>query len=178
LRLFFAVPVPPLPGLTAVRDALAARLPRARWSPPENFHITLKFLGETSEALVPALAEAAEKAARSAAPFEVSLEKFGGFSSPRGGALWAGCGDGREALAALAARLDAAAEALSFPKESRRFTPHVTLARLPRKTPADADPPSPSFGRFRAGSLALYESVSAPGGVRYVPLRSFPLSGI
>ncbi|MBI2238318.1 MAG: RNA 2',3'-cyclic phosphodiesterase [Actinobacteria bacterium] len=100
LRLFVAVDVP-----ESVREMLAGavaswreRYPRARWVPPENWHLTLKFLGSTWPRLVEWVKESVAEVARSSAAFESRLDGLGAFRSPRQArVLWAGLEEGVQA---------------------------------------------------------------------------------
>ena len=81
MRLFFAVPLSP-----SVREVVTGAVrsfpvtdPPWRWIAPSNYHLTLKFLGEVDERLVPPLHDAARRAASSVDPFRLSYGWFGGF---------------------------------------------------------------------------------------------------
>jgi 2'-5' RNA ligase len=84
-------------------------------------------------------------------------------------------------LDALAAASDEATSALGVPRETRAFSPHLTLARIKERVPlqslreAIAGLPSLEFGQFEARSFFLYESRMQPGGSVYTKLSEFPL---
>jgi 2'-5' RNA ligase len=186
IRAFVAVPVEDL----VVRRRLAGArslippLLGLRWIPESQLHFTLKFLGEIEEERV-AEAKAATAAAAIAAtgrpgisgPFRFALEGLGAFP-PRGPArvLWAGCGEGAEALTALGAAVEEAFTAAGFPREERPFSPHLTLARvkepeagrrLARVLPTV---PAEPFGLVNASSLVLYQSELTPRGAEHAEL--------
>jgi 2'-5' RNA ligase len=126
MRLFIAVPVPEY-----IADDLAdlcSGIPGARWVPPENFHITLRFLGEIDGAQADDVHEALS---RIIAPgFEISLSSVGTFGDQKKTrALWAGV-DPSPALVHLRDKVESAAVRAGLPPEPRRFKPHVTLARF------------------------------------------------
>jgi 2'-5' RNA ligase len=103
----------------------------ARWSRADNIHLTLKFLGNISRDSVHKLSDAASRAVKGLEPFKIRAEGIGAFpphESPR--VLWIGIEDCEGKLAELHARLEAECETAGFPKESRHFHPHLTLARL------------------------------------------------
>jgi 2'-5' RNA ligase len=180
VRLFLAVEVP-----GDVRDLVAAairdlrdRLPRARWVPAENLHITLAFLGGVSPGLLAWVRERASVATAGLAPFEVAVSGLGAF--PRTGrirVLWVGLDDPTGGLAGLAGALaDELAE--EFPPQDRPFSAHLTLAR--------ADPPiAVDRGRLAATELrsepfvveraSLFRSHLGRPAPRYETLASFPL---
>ena len=152
---------------------------------PHQFHFTLKFLGETPEERLPAAREAAERAAAGAAPFDLALEGLGAFPDagpPR--VVWAGCGEGREALAALARAVEEAFGEAGFPREPRPFSPHLTVGRVkdPRKVPgrsfrdALARESGRGFGIVPARELVLFRSDLSPAGPTYYPLVRVPLT--
>ena len=129
LRLFVALELPQ--ALRMRLSYLAGGLPGARWAPPENLHVTLRFIGEVT----PDQAEEADAALASlrAPAFALTLAGIGTFN--RGGAkneratsLWAGV-ERCAKLDQLQARVEAKLQRAGFPPERRRFTPHVTLAR-------------------------------------------------
>lgn len=178
-RLFVAIALPP-----EVREALASSLgevarlaPRAKVVPPENLHVTLRFLGRTEAAEVPAVESAIAQAAAGGRPFDTLIagaHSFGPLSRPR--VLWGALPTGGEAIAALAEK---AACALGLAPEDR-FTPHVTLARArdPRGDPSLAQAREALAGLFAGPltvrSLALFESHLGRAGPRYEILREVP----
>jgi 2'-5' RNA ligase len=131
-RGFVALYPPPV-----VVDALESRLagawascPDLRWSPREQWHVTVRFLGRVPDVeelvgrLAPALGELA--------PAVVALEGTGAFPTPRrASVLWVGVADGG-ALAALADVVESACVRAGFVPETRPFHPHVTVARAAR----------------------------------------------
>jgi 2'-5' RNA ligase len=131
LRLFAALDVPD--EVAERLMALMRGVPGARWRPRENLHITLRFFGEVAEPVAADLDAALEEIAQGAAPFDVSLKGMGHFGKDEPHALWAGVAEG-EALRALAADCERAARRCRLPPETRKFTPHVTLAYLNAST--------------------------------------------
>lgn len=134
-RVFCAVEIP----ATARRLLLdhiarlkaAAPQAQASWSRETNLHLTLKFLGEISQASVKHLSDATSRAVAGLSTFSIRLEDAGVF--PNHGAprvLWIGINDFAGKLAELHARLEDQAALAGFAKDSRRFQPHLTLARL------------------------------------------------
>lgn len=179
LRLFVAADVP-----DSVRDQLASlvspwkeRLPHGRWVPPENWHVTLKFLGAVWPRLHEWVIEVIERAASEHGPFQSSLAGLGAFPTPRRArVLWAGLEDEGGGFARLAGSLDRGL-ATEFEPEGRPFTPHLTVARF--------DPPTPlpeaalatdiRSDPFPVDRVVLYRSHLRRPAPRYEPLREFPL---
>lgn len=174
-----------------VRAALAREIERLRlvargvaWVAPENLHVTLKFLGEVDEARLPSLREALAGAAAPVPPFDLAVRGLGAFPSvgrPR--VIWAGLGEGADAAAELARRVDEALASLGFPREDRPFAGHVTLGRVrePRRHPALTAAIEAGggrdFGLVRVDAAALMQSRLSPHGARYTRLESAPLDG-
>jgi len=184
LRLFFAVE---LPG--DVREAAAAHASRLRrdfpearasWPRPESLHLTLKFLGETEAARVESLSSAATAAAAGLNPFTLTIEGAGSFP-PRGAArvLWLGVRDEAGQLSRLQLRLDNECAAQGFPRESKPYRPHLTLARLraPHAAALSDEHRRTPFGphTFQVSDFVLMRSELGPGGSRYTPLSRHAL---
>ncbi len=126
IRLFVAIELP-----EEIRRRLASMsggVPSARWVPEENLHLTLRFIGETPEDRLADIAAAL--AAVRGAPFEMTLSGVGHFESRRRvRVLWAGIEPNAE-LAALHDRVESALVRAGLEPEGRKFSAHVTLARL------------------------------------------------
>jgi 2'-5' RNA ligase len=126
IRLFTAIAVPA--DTAAALAPLAAGVPGARWSPPDNLHITLRFAGEISETLADDLDLALGGV--TAPPFEVRVAGVGSFADQRGvNALWAGV-EPNEILSRLRGRCESAARRAGLAPDTRLWKPHVTLAYL------------------------------------------------
>lgn len=176
IRLFVGVALPRM-----IRERLAGLcggVPGARWSESENFHLTLRFIGEVDTATL-ADSDAVLAQVR-AASFSLTLEGVGVFGTAKPRTLWAGVAP-CPPLRVLHGRVEAALARLPLPpQESRRYTPHVTLARL-------KDPAIPRLTRFlseqalfQAGPVPvrdfhLYESCAGRSGVLYRVLQTYPL---
>jgi 2'-5' RNA ligase len=153
-----------------------------RWTPPENVHLTLKFLGDAEPDIVPPVGAALAATCEGHAPFDARPSGLlGAFPSERRAAVvWAGIGTGAEELTALAGAVEAALEPLGFPAEGRAYRPHLTLGRAKGRPPrldlptvrSAAIPPA-----FRVESVRLVESRLGPGGASYGEMESFVLGG-
>ncbi|HXG01903.1 MAG TPA: RNA 2',3'-cyclic phosphodiesterase [Candidatus Binatia bacterium] len=172
-----------------VRAALAAeirylqsRAPDVAWVPPENLHLTLKFLGAVEEERVPLVGRALAAVAARMDAFDLAIAGLGAFPSvTRPRVLWAGISAGAEALACLAGEIEDALAALGFAREERPFAGHVTLGRVrvPRRDPVLGEALAAGlrrpFGRTVVDRLTLIRSDLSPRGARYTPLDSWPL---
>jgi 2'-5' RNA ligase len=180
MRLFTALDLPP--EVVANLEELLAKLkPRARiaWSRPANLHVTIKFVGEFPAERLGELKQALAAVARNGA-IPVHIRRVGFFPNPHSPHnFW--CGIEAPGLDTLAAASDEATSALGVPRETRGFSPHLTLARIKERVPlqslreAIAGLPSLEFGQFEARSFFLYESRMQPGGSVYTKLSEFPL---
>ncbi len=184
LRLFAAVDIPER-AKEAVVAALAPwrdLLPKGRWVRPENWHVTVKFLGRTWPRLVDWVHDGCRQAATGIRPFRLAFEGLGVFPRPsRARVLWVGLEDRDGGLRALAAAVE---ERLGkeFPPEKRPFSAHLTMARFDPPVPMREHADELSATRvdtepFRVGELTLYRSHLSPRGARYEPLEGFPLRG-
>jgi 2'-5' RNA ligase len=157
---------------------------RASWERPEKLHLTIKFLGELEPSRVAELSEAAGRAATGLGEFPITIEGTGAFP-PRGAprVLWLGVGDSSGKLAELQRRLEAECAAAGFPRETRSFSPHLTIARLREPRGAQDLTTAHRHERFDALSftareLKIVRSVLGPAGSRYTTVSSHPFSTI
>jgi 2'-5' RNA ligase len=187
-RLFVAVdlPGPVVEGvgrsLGPVREAVDASAPGAgRWTSPQGWHVTVKFLGSTWPRLVGWVREAVASVAAGHPAFETALEGWGAFpSARRARVLWAGLRDPSPGFATLAAALDGAL-APEFEPEKRSHTPHLTVARF--RPPADLQAALAAAGSsvlrgepFAVDRVVLYRSHLGRPAARYEVLDELPLA--
>lgn len=174
-RLFIALR-PPEPVRDALVDAMEG-IEGARWVDEANLHLTLRFVGEVER---PAANDLAAALARIDWPrFALRIDGVGHFTRKgQTTALWARV-PASDALEGLRQKVEAACEGAGLGRETRRFTPHVTLARLNRSTGPIGGWLS-SFGDLRAGpwevrDFVLYESHLGHTGAFYEPVTVFGL---
>jgi RNA 2',3'-cyclic 3'-phosphodiesterase len=180
MRLFVGLDLP-IETVRNLEALLAGLRPTARinWSPPANLHITTKFVGEWPDSRLSEMK--ASLAGMAAAPaISVQVRRLGFFPNPHAPRVfW--CGVEAPGLEALAAATDGATAALGVPREMRRFSPHLTLARIKDRVDlqslreAVAALPTLDFGCFAASSFFLYQSSLRPTGSVYTKLAEFPL---
>lgn len=160
-----------------LRDALGGRTLPGRAVAPANWHLTLRFLGETPPERSAALVRALEEADPGPG-FTLGFGGLGAFPRPaRAAVLWLGVEDGAAALGALAGVAEAAAQRAGFPLETRPFSPHLTLSRIrPPRDVGSIVERVPAFrGRMPVEEMVLFRSHPGPGGVRYEAVERFPL---
>ena len=182
IRAFFALPLGPHAREEIVRAiALLGRepwAPKVRWAPPENLHVTLRFLGDLGAETLETIRDAAERAAARTETFECRLSRVTAFPRPsRARVLVASLCD-EPALAALAAGIDQIARASGLEADEHRFRPHATLGRVRRPPLRGARIEAPlSPCPFEATEVVLYRSRLSPDGARYEALASLPIGG-
>ena len=121
MRLFLAIELPQevKDRIDELQSELRPRLSSARWVPPSNVHVTLRFLGETSAAVAHRLGERFERELMSQAPFVLKFRGAGAFpSSARPRVLWVGIDEAPQALFRLQSLVEEAARAEGFPREN------------------------------------------------------------
>jgi RNA 2',3'-cyclic 3'-phosphodiesterase len=163
-----------------IRQRVDVRAPRAKltWVPPERLHVTVHFIGQVAAADVEAI-KAALAPPLSVSPFTLAVAGIGTFPG-RGTlrVLWAGCGEGREALIAVADEVKERLRDFRLKPEAT-YTPHLTLARVRdaaglRTADLAADAATP-FGTTRVDAITLFESRLSPKGSQYVRVQSTAL---
>ncbi len=175
-RLFTALEIPA--DIAQSLAMLRGGLPGARWIDPENYHLTLRFLGDIDDLL--AREAASVLAGVSRHPFDVQLEGLSSFGGRRPRAVIAPAAATRP-LVELQAELERLMQRIGLEPEGRKFMPHVTLARLrdtSSREVADylaARPYRPA--PFRASRFVLYSSRASVGGGPYVLEAEYPLQG-
>jgi 2'-5' RNA ligase len=181
MRLFTALDLPEdvLERVSQLQERLRPTA-KINWSATANLHVTTKFIGEWPEERLSEL-QAALAAVPSRKAIEVHVHDLGFFpnaKSPRN--FW--CGIDAPGLAELAADTDAATSALGIDSEKRKYSPHLTLARikerpdLSRLHHAIEREATFHFGSFAARSFYLYRSQLKPTGSVYTKLAEFPLT--
>jgi 2'-5' RNA ligase len=179
-RLFVGIPFPQelREGLLEhLRATFGERLP-GRAVVPANWHLTLRFLGDTGPGRLRSLADQLRHV-DGGARFDLSLAALGAFPRPaRASVLWIGVGEGEAEVRALAAKVEAAAVRAGFAAEPRPYSPHLTLSRL--MPPADlrrAIAAAPAYGgRMTVDGFVLFRSHLGGGPPRYERVEHFPLA--
>ena len=178
LRLFVGLAIPEPVGLqlTTMNGGVAG----ARWVAPENLHLSLRFIGEVDEGTAEDIDAALGQIF--AARVEVTLAGVDCFEKRgRAHTLWAGA-EATAPLLKLQARVEAQVRRAGLPPEGRKFTPHVTLARMKRLpveqiAPYLADHGGFQAAPFEAGEFLLYRSHLGHAAANYATLVLYPLNG-
>lgn len=175
-RLFLAVDPPP--SVVDELGTLCAGVPGARWAPPEQFHLTVRFIGEVDNGRSADIREALAQVSEPAFPLTLTgVRHFADGRRPR--VLWVGIAP-CPALERLHNKIEQALAEAGTERERRKFIPHVTLARL-KNAPVDR------VGRyleehglfacapFEVREFHLYSSFLARSGAIHTIEESYPL---
>jgi len=176
-RLFTGLEIPAPVGfaLSLKRGGLSG----ARWIDADNYHITLRFIGDVDHQTADEVADGLDRLANSLR-FDVRLTHLGSFGGDKPRSLYAGI-EPSEALNRLQAAQERVLQRIGLPPEGRKFVPHVTLARLRGATALEVARFLAEAGRFEplsfpVGRFVLYSSKDSVGGGPYVVEQSYPLA--
>jgi 2'-5' RNA ligase len=175
-RLFTGIEIPADIGLRL--SAYRGGLPGARWIDPENYHITLRFIGDIDERTAGDILSILGDGRRRD-PITVTIDGLDTFGGGRPRVVFARASSSGE-LSELQSEQERLVRRLGLPPEKRKFTPHVTLARLRDASPidvADYFATRGHFGKltFTARRFVLYSSRDSVGGGPYVVEAAYPL---
>lgn len=174
-RLFTALEIP-----GTVREALSllrGGLPGARWIDPENYHITLRFIGDVDDVIANEALSILQRVERKG--FELRLDGLSSFGGRKPRAVVANVA-AVPALMELQAEHDRLLQRVGLEPEGRKYTPHVTLARLREASSRQVADYLAERGHFRSMGFAvtrfvLFSSRASVGGGPYVVEEAFPL---
>lgn len=186
MRCFISIELPR--ELKKEMDAATASLRASnadiKWVSPENLHLTLKFLGDTPEELLPRIKEELASALREKARFRVRLSGIGVFPDrrrPR--VIWIGMQDS-DNLLLIQKSVDDAMAKLGYESEGRPFKAHLTLGRIRdrRLKPGEGGAYGPLdvlkdmvFGDMEVEAVSVMKSELSPKGSKYSELFDIPL---
>lgn len=176
-RLFTGLEIPADVGfaLSLKRGGLTG----ARWVDAENYHITLRFIGDVDHQVADEIADSLDRLSNSMR-FSIRLTHLGSFGGDKPRALFAGV-EPSEQLTRLQAAQERVLQRAGLPPEGRKFVPHVTLARLRGTGALDVARFMAEAGRFEplsfpVGRFVLYSSKDSVGGGPYVVEQSYPFA--
>jgi RNA 2',3'-cyclic 3'-phosphodiesterase len=175
-RLFAGLEIPEEVGHTL--SMLRGGLPGARWIDPEDYHVTLRFIGDIDAVSANEIASMLFRINRK--PFEVTVQGLQSFGGKKPRAVVASVLPSRP-LIELQAELERLMQRLGLDPEGRKFTPHITLARLRDATNQDVADYLSMRGYFptkifTAQRFVLFSSRASTGGGPYVVEDSYALS--
>jgi 2'-5' RNA ligase len=174
-RLFTALEIPRDAALSL--SLLRGGLPGARWIDVENYHITLRFIGDVAGHIADDIANELDRVRRPS--FTLALSGVGAFGQKKPHAVWAGVTASPD-MTALQAEIDRICHRMGIPADPRKFMPHVTLARLRNSSPLEVASYLSARGNFaatpfRVGRFVLMSSRDSVGGGPYIVEEAWPL---
>jgi 2'-5' RNA ligase len=175
-RLFTGLEIPS--DLASDLAMLRGGLFGARWIDVENYHITLRFIGDIDDASARDVLATLERIRRR--PFTVTIEGLASFGRERPRAIIAKAKPAQP-LVDLQAEQERLMRRIGIPPEPRKFTPHVTLARLRDASALAVADYLSTRGyffsrRFEASRFVLFSSRASTGGGPYVVEAIYPLT--
>jgi 2'-5' RNA ligase len=183
MRCFIAIDIPrEIKGMIGeVIDKLKGKSQGIRWVPASNIHITLKFLGSVEEEMVSEIEMRLSAICANYRPFTATVRGAGAFPRLKyPNVLWVGM-DVPGELADLYQDIDRAMAELGFEREDRKFSPHLTIARV--KDRRDSAPvvqelstfKDTIFGTINIDEILLMRSDLKPTGAEYSKIAGFKL---
>ncbi|MDK1490977.1 RNA 2',3'-cyclic phosphodiesterase [Sinorhizobium sp. 7-81] len=174
-RLFTALEIPRNAAMSL--SLLRGGLPGARWIDVENYHITLRFIGDVDGRTADEIVERLDRIERP--EFQLQLTGTGAFGSKKPHSVWAGVSNEPE-MFALQAEIERICQRIGLPPDPRKFTPHVTLARLRSSRVEDVVNYLSGRGNFltspfTVSRFVLLSSRDSVGGGPYLTEEVFPL---
>ncbi|MGM0530064.1 MAG: RNA 2',3'-cyclic phosphodiesterase [Bacteroidota bacterium] len=182
-RTFIATKITPgeklLKTYTKLRNELKNE--KIKWVNSDHFHITLFFLGDTEEEMIPRVRTQVDNLVDQFTSFYINLSGLGVFKNinkPR--VLWAGIYQ-YETLKEIKERIENEMVALGFPKEEREFRPHLTMARFKWINDKEKlkslleEYQNEDFQQVKINEIIYYESILKPSGPVYKPLEKIIL---
>ncbi|MGF0539552.1 RNA 2',3'-cyclic phosphodiesterase [Agrobacterium sp. ES01] len=174
-RLFTALEIPRNAAMSL--SLLRGGLPGARWIDVENYHITLRFIGDVDGRTADEIVDRLDRIDRP--EFELSLNGIGSFGSKKPHSIWAGVNASPE-IYALQSEIERICQRIGLPPDPRKFMPHVTLARLRSARVDDVVHYLSARGNFFAlpfvaPRFVLLSSRESVGGGPYLTEEVFPL---
>lgn len=175
-RIFTGLEVPPDIGLSL--SMLRGGLPGARWIDPENYHVTLRFIGDVDDMVAREVAEALLRVRKPA--FDLQLDGLSSFGGRKPRAVIA-TAPAVAPLVELQAEQERLMQRLGLEPDGRKFSPHVTLARLRESSNRQVADYLATRGpyrspAFRVGRFVLFSSRASVGGGPYVVEAAYPLA--
>ena len=187
-RLFVAIGVPEdvkARILEAQRELRSVLTDEAvRWTRPEQFHLTLRFLGNVEAAQTGPLADALRSALAGFGVLRLRASGIGFFPRPRSPrVVWAGVSEEAGRLPGLWAAVQTATDAFTSEAPEKSFTGHITLARIKSIRPREAEALSSrandlgqaAFGEWTSAEVEIVRSQLSPKGAQYSTLAALPL---
>ena len=183
MRCFIAIDIPGAIRATFndIIRKIGADSRGVKWVQAQNIHLTLKFMGDISDDLVPMIKKRLLLLGSTHRPFTVDIRSAGVFPNFRNpNVLWIGI-EASERLKSLFMEIDAALSEIGFKREGRAFSPHLTIGRVKDRRAIDpvvkelATYKDTFFGTIEVREILLMESVLKPSGAEYSEVAAIRL---
>ncbi len=177
IRTFICIEVPRAikERIESLQLALRRNNAQISWVKPSNIHLTIKFLGDVPLSKIESLCDSVERAAKGLSEFDIEVSTAGCFPSARSPrVLWVGLGNMPDGLKQLHANVESELARAGFPREQKRFSPHLTIGRVrgPQNAAQTAeDLIAQGFAQetFRATEVIVMRSELNSSGSIYTP---------
>jgi 2'-5' RNA ligase len=184
VRTFIAVLIPAeiRREIAVVQEGFVKVAPEVKWVAEDNYHVTMKFLGNVATDKLDGITDAIARAVEGIEEFDIEVNGAGAFPNPgRPRVVWIGVTSGHDQLAEIAKRIDKELEKLGFESEGRPFKSHITIGRV--KDDRDGRALGPVMKETEVGRLgsvhvsyiALMKSELRREGPIYSVLSEIPL---
>jgi len=183
IRAFICLKIPP--NLREAIDRQVISILRktgvkCSWVKPDNIHLTLKFLGDIPQVMVPEISNKIAESVLQIPSLNLSSGKIGTFGGRIPRVVWVGFEGDIEPLTELAKSIDSAMKSLGFKPEKRRFSPHITIGRV--RNTRNVERLIETIDRIELekiditlNKIILMKSTLSPQGSIYSPLATFDI---
>jgi len=169
-------------GIAQVQSEMMGSTNKVKWVEPSSMHVTLKFLGEVEDKRLNNIFDATDNVAAEFIPFQVEIKGTGAFPSiGRPKVLWVGIDQGSNELIRIVNKLEEKLFSCGFPREKKKWTPHITLGRVKQlkdkefiRKVIDREKQTQG-GKMQVKYITVMQSRLTPQGAIYTPLKRFPL---
>jgi RNA 2',3'-cyclic 3'-phosphodiesterase len=157
--------------LGEIISALRPKAKEVKWVQPQGLHVTLKFLGDIDEKIVPGLSRGLDAIAQDYPPLPVYITRLGAFPDmKRPRVFWAGLSGDIRVMSDIAGRVDKICTPFGLEPEKRPFRAHITIGRLKIPTVVNVAQ-EVRESPFTIENIVLYKSELSPSGARYSVLH-------
>lgn len=175
MRIFIAVDLPSeiKEKILSYCESISPLCSNIKWVERENFHLTLKFMGEINEKEFELVKTCVSCVAREFKPFNITLSGTGFFPDEKNlKIVWIGTDGGCENLLDLYQELENCLETDGFDRESKPFSPHLTIGRVKKNKKASISKSMPDIENeeIEVSRVSVFKSTLTPNGPIYEKL--------
>ncbi|ERJ12915.1 RNA 2',3'-cyclic phosphodiesterase [Haloplasma contractile] len=157
--------------LSTVQNTVKIGCKKGNFTLYDHFHLTLRFIGDTDEKGIDHLCDLIDHVSKEFGPFSIRLSDIGSFNKGRKEIVWVGVGDGVIELEQLVNCIEAQIESFGFPRERRKYRPHITIARQVEFKELTVLNQVPVYKEeIKVDTISLMQSHRKNGKLVYTPL--------